>query len=354
MKTAALILTLSLFIISCNTRKDPVRDNPGYQIAAQVPPVGVFKQLFLNGASSLIAADYYGIAVIDLSNPEAPGVPTQLKHDLMQNINNCYYNNDTKRLWLANWGESDSTIAGMTWLAPDSFDLNDTLITGSNPLKFTAQDIYHLEADTIFTDSIHVAYISWGTHDIGVFDFIHQICHPYAPWTDRFPFSQFTWYLNPSAHVYDYAVSEDWHYAYLAVDKVGLEIIDLTSYGSASSIGSFDTEGYCRGIAVQGNYCYLADRHWGLQIIDVTDPTNPLRVSNLQFTGADDCEKIKVIGNKAAILDIYNGIYAVDISDKVNPVEIFNFDTITPTDIEVTEDYIFIIDEDAGLVIASW
>jgi len=91
-----------------------------------------------------------------------------------------------------------------------------------------------------------------------------------------------------------------------------------------------------------------------LQIIDVSDPTNPTRLSNLQFSGAEDCDKVKVVGNKAAVMDLYNGIFAVDISDPSNPVEMFNFTTITPTDIEVSEDYIFVVDADAGLIIASW
>jgi hypothetical protein len=44
----------------------------------------------------------------------------------------------------------------------------------------------------------------------------------------------------------------------------------------------------------------------------------------------------------------------IDISDPANPVELFSFDTITPTDILLTDNYLYVIDEDAGLIIATW
>ena len=356
MKKAAftLLVTIaaSLFIISCGERENPVIEEPLYEIVAQVPPVGVFKQMDFNGANTVIAADYAGIATIDLSNPSSPGVVNVFGNDhfgieYFDDISACYYNNDTKRIWYAR-ADASGSIVGAIWAPPDTF-LTVQVFRGTNPRSFYCQDAYHFEGDSAVTDSMLVALIDWGE----IFNFESSVFT-----LNSFGFGQIqriTSYINLDAHPYDSAISDDWHYAYLAVDKVGLQIIDISIYEQlAPSIGSFDTEGYSRGIDLQDDIVYLADWHWGLQIIDVSDPTNPVRISNLKFPGADDCEKVKVVGDKAAVMDRYNGIYGVDISDPSNPVEMFNFDTITPTDIEVTEDYIFVVDEDAGLYIVSW
>ncbi len=354
MKSAAYVLTVviiaSLLFISCGERKNPVIQTPAYQIVAQIPPVGVFKQLDYNGANSVIAADYAGIVYLDLSDPASPGPVISLNHPYFDDIKACYYNNDTKRLWYANT-YSSKAITGAIWTQPDQLDVQ--VFTGSNPRSYYTEDAYHFEGDSAVTDSMLIQYIDWGENYLGtIFDFISNV---YVLNASGFGQSiHWTSFQHPDAQTYDFAVSDDWHYAYLAVDKVGLHIIDLFVPGDAESIGSYDTEGFSRGVDVQGDYCYLADWHWGLQIFDVSDPTNPVRLSTLQFPGADDCEKVKVIGNKAAVMDLYDGIFAVDVSDPSNPVEMFNFNTITPTDIEVTEDYIFVVDVDAGLIIVSW
>jgi LVIVD repeat-containing protein len=43
-------------------------------------------------------------------------------------------------------------------------------------------------------------------------------------------------------------------------------------------VGSYDTSGSARGVAVSGNYAYVADYTAGLQVIDVSNPANPQRV----------------------------------------------------------------------------
>ena len=64
----------------------------------------------------------------------------------------------------------------------------------------------------------------------------------------------------------------DGHYAYVAAQYVGLQVIDMSNPANPRWVGSYDTPGEARAIAVAGNYAYVADGPWDLQILRVHLP----------------------------------------------------------------------------------
>ncbi len=341
-----LLITAPLLIISCGERKNPAGKPPTpYKIVAEIPPVGVFKGLFLNGANSFIAADYAGLFKIDLSDPASPGYPFPCASGSVYRwVNSVQYFPATSHLYLIG---SNGTNPGITL-----YDLlSDTtaqikFITSSGPSQLYVQEVIHYVSDSLVVDSLLLHLIDNVGDEHG---FYTQVYEPVG--TAGFLRKTTLNYDFPNGLIYDFAVSDSGNTAYLAVDEYGMDIVDIPT---ETRLGRFDTEGFCRGIAVQGDYCYLADRYWGLQVLDVSIPAAPVRVANLRFEGARDCEKVRVCGDRALVMDLYDGVFAVDVSDPANPKELFNFDTVTPTDIAIDGDYIYVIDEDAGLVIASW
>jgi|GEM_PF-3416506 len=63
--------------------------------------------------------------------------------------------------------------------------------------------------------------------------------------------------------------------AYVACDKAGLHVVEITNPSSPIWRGSVDTPGRALGVFVWENYAYVADGYGGLAVVNVTSPQNP-------------------------------------------------------------------------------
>ncbi len=349
LKTVPIILIL-LLVLSCGERKSGVGSDQLYSIVSTLPPVGVFKHLDLHPeiATGYISADYIGLLVVDFSDPGNPVITDTLDNDFMGSIGSSYISSETGFAYIETSAEGSSN-KGIKAFPLDSLETISRAFmeTGSPPIvKMEIVEFFRDSLGAPYIDSLHL-YICDRSELGKEFQRQHMIRYNFGGVTSFYTdYSDYFAYAN----VYDFVIVGD--LAYLAMNEQGMTIIDMTT--GFVEMGGFDTEGFCQGIDAEGDYCYLADRHWGLQVIDVSDPMNPVRAANLKFEGADDCDKVKIAGDRAVVLDRYDGVFAVDISNPANPRMIFNVDTITPTDIVVTEEYIYVLDEDAGLVVISW
>ena len=344
-----LLTALILLLLSCGERKDAVTSQPGYEIVATIPPIGIFRHIFIDEVNSrgFLAADYMGVLVLDLSNPASPSIIDTLKNDLIDGgVGSTYYSDSTDIIYIEIIPSATGVgkhIRGfkLTDFDPSSYPL---FTRGSPPVeKFMVREFNRDSLGITLTDSIHL-YIA-DTDEIEKLDR-----------TTMFRLdSTYTFLRNASYNlqkVYDFDIQDS--YAYIAINELGMAILNLESNYILPVVGSFDSEGFCRGIEVQGDYCYMADRSWGLQVLDISNPAAPLRIANLLFPGSQDFIKVRVLNDRAVALDQYDGIFAVDISNPADPRLMFSFDTVTPTDVAITADYIYVVDEDAGLIIASW
>ena len=342
------ILIFALIIISCGDRKSPVTPEQGYTIVATLPPIGVYRHLFLSsdGSTGYLSADYAGLLVVDLGNPALPEVVETLQNDLMGPVHSSYISEASGFVYVETL-DSYAYAKALRAFHIDSLNsMSASFIQTSSPplIKFSVCEFIPEPPAVPKPDSM-ILFIADSNEEK---KFIQMHLLPINE-TFYLPLYDEGYYQHT---VYDFAIQDS--LAYLAIDEFGMCIVDLNSSGSLNIIGSYDTEGFCRGIDISGDYCFLADRAWGLQALDVSNPADPQRIANLRFDGADDCEKVKVLGDRLALLDNYDGVFAVDIADPANPQLLFNFDTITPIDIVLTEEYIYVVDEDAGLVIAAW
>ncbi len=343
--TICLILALIL-VISCGERKNAISPNAGYSIVSTLPPVGIYRHLdlHLDLGIAFLSADYMGIIKLDMQDPGNPVIIDTLTNETyIGKVLSTVYRPESGYIYIESL-DSDLWPKALWMFKLDTFetDTNFTYFTGSPPVEnFSIIDFPNDSSGFTIVDS--VLFIINDNSEEKKFQIQHiQRVFGYYDLVAESGYKKHS--------VYDYEIVDN--YAYLAIDEYGMTIVDIEN--DMMEVGGFDTEGYCRGIDYQDGYCYLADRHWGLQVIDVSDPFNPIRVANLKFDGADDCIKVRVAGNRAVILDRYDGVFAVDISRPEAPKLIFNFNTITPEDIVITEEYIYVIDSDAGLIVASW
>jgi len=343
---AAAILCALLLTAGCGERKNAVVSGQLYQITSTLPPIGVFHHLCISQGTGYLAADYMGIIVLDLQEPSSPVVVDTLNNYLLGAVLATEVHNESGYIYVeagfgANWPQA-------LWQFPldeiDGYLGPPKFFTGSPPMEeFTVVEFTRDSSGVILLDSLRI-YID-DTSETPSFQ--QQFAYKIG---GVFQVLDSNGYGTTVIKIYDFAINNN--LAYLAADEYGMLVVDLNN--GVTEVGSFDTEGFCRGISYQDGYCYLADRHWGLQVIDVSVPAHPVQVANLKFTGADDCIKVKVLGGRAVVLDQYDGVFALDISDPLHPKLLFNFDTITPIDVVLTENYIYVVDEDAGLVTARW
>ena len=67
--------------------------------------------------------------------------------------------------------------------------------------------------------------------------------------------------------------------AYVAVHSSGLQAIDVSDPLNPTIIGSVDTPGFARGVAIIGNSAFVADGNRGLSIVPAPAEITPLSIA---------------------------------------------------------------------------
>lgn len=116
------------------------------------------------------------------------------------------------------------------------------------------------------------------------------------------------------------AVAISGNRAYLADGNSGLQVIDITNPTSPVLLGSLDTGGSARGVDVTGNYVYVADDS-DLRVIDVSNPAAPV----LQKTVSAGAFYTVAVQNQYAYVaggpGDSGGLRIFDITDPTSPKE---------------------------------
>ena len=155
--------------------------------------------------------------------------------------------------------------------------------------------------------------------------------------------------------VQDVAVAGN--YAYLACEKSGLEIVDISNPLSPTLAGMYDTgiddtyfAHYTTSVTVVGNYAYVADSHGGLVIVDITNPLSPTLAGNCYTP--DWAEDVAVVGNYAYVASAQDGLFIINVTNPSSPTlagscnDSCNIEYATA--IAVAGNYAYVADYDTG------
>jgi len=112
-------------------------------------------------------------------------------------------------------------------------------------------------------------------------------------------------------------------FLYVANERSGVRIIDITYLTNPAEVGFFDTDGIALDVKVNGDYAYIADLY-GLRIINISDPANPFETG---FIDTYYAQKVTINDTIAYVADDYEGLKIINISDPYNPTEIGSFNT---------------------------
>lgn len=104
---------------------------------------------------------------------------------------------------------------------------------------------------------------------------------------------------------------------YVANREFGLRILDATDPLNLKLLGTCDTPGQARSLAIDGNFVYVADDFSGLQIIDVKDPVKPKLVGSYSTPG--NAYGVKIFKNLAYVANTNFGIQIINVSNETSP-----------------------------------
>ena len=117
-------------------------------------------------------------------------------------------------------------------------------------------------------------------------------------------------------------------------------------------IGSLDTDGYARGVAVAGGYAYVADYDKGLKVINIADPSSPELVGSLDTDG--EAIGVAVAGGYAYVANYDKGLKVINIADLSSPELVGSLDTDgNALGVAVAGEYVYVADYDRGLKVIN-
>lgn len=154
---------------------------------------------------------------------------------------------------------------------------------------------------------------------------------------------------------HDIAISADTNILVTACGELGLSMYNISDFenGNNTWMGSCDTPGYAEEIELSADesYAFLACGTAGLQIIDISDSTN-FHITG-SFDGGGYAKSLKLKGNLIYMAAELSGLQVIDVSDVTNPSLAGTIDTEFAMGVDVDDEYVYLADEDEGLLIIS-
>lgn len=147
-------------------------------------------------------------------------------------------------------------------------------------------------------------------------------------WLPRHNFA-LTNYCDTPGFAFGVAVSG--HYAYIADELSGLQVINVTNPLHSALLGSYSTSGYAFGVAVAGGIAYVAYGDSGLRAVNVTNPSQPVLLGNSGTLGA--AMQVAVAGGVAYVVESWSethswwGLQLFNITNPSNPTLLSNYST---------------------------
>lgn len=115
----------------------------------------------------------------------------------------------------------------------------------------------------------------------------------------------------------------DKKYAYLIVEGVGIEILDISSPSQPTLISTYSIEDEIKDISFNAGHLYIVTENKGLQVINVANSSNLIQVGD--YESPKSVVTLEVIDNLIYAAAEDNGLRIIDSSNPNMPSEIGNY-----------------------------
>ena len=163
--------------------------------------------------------------------------------------------------------------------------------------------------------------------------------------------------LSTTGYAMDVANTNDTAYMLVATGEMGLAMYDISDfqqgYGVYPNVGWCDTPGYAEDVELvdEKSLAYVACGTAGLQIINYADTNNVHIVGSYDASGY--AKELVVKNNFVYMTTELSGVQIFDVADETNPMLMGVVDTEFALGIDVDDAYIYVADEDEGLIIIA-
>lgn len=143
------------------------------------------------------------------------------------------------------------------------------------------------------------------------------------------------------------------NHAYIAYERSGLHIVDVSNPANPVLTYRYDVTGYTvTDVFVKDNYAYLAHRQRGPVILDISDPSSPKKVGekNIAFNGDSE---ITVNGDYAYFTAFQEGLYVLNVSNPGNPITdgYYLYDNASAGHVCLQGNYLYLSDRNAYMIL---
>jgi hypothetical protein len=203
------------------------------------------RHMDLHGDNAFVAARDNGVLVYDVSDPTSPEFVT--RYELQEGESIQYITVQDNIAYISNWD-------GVRIL-----DVSDIL----NPVHIGTADCYTVPEKVVREgDHLYVCHHLFDEDSFSIYN-VANIENPVLLGS-----------ILTADHPFDFEV--EGNYAYLALDREGMLILDISVPSFITQTMRIDIEGHATDIAVHNGYAYVdAD---GLYVFDISDPFNPVEV----------------------------------------------------------------------------
>jgi len=322
------IVTLSVLLSGCGKPTTPESLNPygtgGYEVIETIATEGYAQDVLLDGDLLYIAQGEGGLMIVDVANAENP----QILSSSSENI----------RGYCAKIAKKDSAV----YLAAGTFGVTVANVSDPYNPDVTFSNLPMKPARNL---KVLGNYLFTSISEQGIA--IADISYPTQP-DGRST-------IDATGYSRDCAITPDSTFLLAATGEVGFSLIDISvfenGFGTYPEIASIDLPGYADFITIdhERQLAFLACGTAGLQIVDYADTTNVRHVGS--YDGSGYAKEVVLHDNKAFVAAENGGLQVVDVTTPSSPELIGIIDADYLLGITCNDEYIFVADEEAGVLI---
>ena len=332
-KNVILVLSVAL-LISCGTPNEPesiIGGDGGYKIVCKYATSGNAQDIVLKDSLAYISQGQGGLIILNVSSPKELKFVSELTYGL--------------RGYSYKLANKDSVI----YLAAGTFGVSIVNVSDpANPVitpeirAIAPAKNFHLMGDFLFTavseEGINISNITEPTH----------------------PSFRQTFFVPGYAQAVCTSTSDtsaDNNYLLVACGEVGFTIFDISDfqdgYNDYHLVGWIDTPGYAEDVTIHPDLpvAFLACGTAGFYIVDYSDSADVKIVGSYSTGGY--AKEVVYKDNRVYVTTGLRGLQIVDVSSITSPVRVGTVETGLAMGLAVDENYVYVADEEEGLVIIS-
>ena len=318
-----------IFLVSCGTPNEPesiVGGDGGYKIVCKFSTAGYAQDVVVSDTLAFITQGEGGLTIINIANRRSPYELSSVTQNLKGYSNKVALKDSVVYISAGSFGAS----------VVDAADPKVPVITATN-LALKPAKGFDVWENFLFTA-------------VGEYGFkISEIGYPTQP--------DIRGETSTPGFAQGVHVSPDRNYLLVACGEMGFSLFDIselqTGWGTYPMTSWVDINGYAEDVVAHPtlSYAYLACGTGGLFIVDYSDTADVKIVSSYSTGGY--AKELVYQNNKAYVTTGLRGLQVFDVSNIYAPVRIGTVQTDYAKGLAADDRYIYVADEDEGLVIIS-